>query len=166
MVLDDASLATLFHEGRTHNKWTDQPVTDDELRTLYDLVKMGPTSANTSPARFVFVRTQYGKEKLRPALSALDRPLAQARLLIALEQRRVLSFVHIVIAIELLILCLDLWCAIEALTKICHRALMLSQFSPQSGDIDVYFVEFELHALIDGIVAGAARGDRTGIAAP
>ena len=70
MALDDTALATLFHEGRTHNKWTDQPVTDDELRTLYDLVKMGPTSANTSPARFVFLRTQYAKEKLRPALSA------------------------------------------------------------------------------------------------
>jgi 3-hydroxypropanoate dehydrogenase len=70
MALDDATLAALFHDGRTHNKWTDQPVTDDELRTLYDLLKMGPTSANCSPGRFLFVRTQYAKEKLRPALSA------------------------------------------------------------------------------------------------
>jgi 3-hydroxypropanoate dehydrogenase len=69
MALDDAALDALFREAHTHNKWTDQPVTDDELRTLFDLLKMGPTSANTSPARFVFVRTQYGKEKLRPALS-------------------------------------------------------------------------------------------------
>jgi 3-hydroxypropanoate dehydrogenase len=69
MALDDAALDLLFREAHTHNKWTDQPVTDDELRTLFDLLKMGPTSANTSPARFVFVRTPHGKEKLRPALS-------------------------------------------------------------------------------------------------
>ena len=69
MALDDAALDTLFREARTHNKWTDQPVSDDELRALFDLLKMGPTSANTSPARFLFLRTQYAKEKLRPALS-------------------------------------------------------------------------------------------------
>ena len=70
MPLDEAALDALFHEARTHNKWTDEPVTDDELRRLFDLLKMGPTSANTSPARFLFLRTQYAKEKLRPALSA------------------------------------------------------------------------------------------------
>src|SRR5271168_4670020 len=70
MTLDDSALDAVFREARTHNKWLDQPVTDDELRTLFNLLKMGPTSANTSPARFVFLRTQYAKEKLRPALSA------------------------------------------------------------------------------------------------
>ena len=69
MALDDAALDALFREAHTHNKWTDQPVTDDELRTLYDLLKMAPPSANTSPGRFLFLRTQYAKEKLRPALS-------------------------------------------------------------------------------------------------
>jgi 3-hydroxypropanoate dehydrogenase len=69
MALDDAALDALFREAHTHNKWTDQPVTDDELRTLFDLLKMAPTSANTSPGRFLFLRTQYAKEKLRPALS-------------------------------------------------------------------------------------------------
>ena len=64
----DADL--LFNEARTHNGWTDQPVSDEELTNLYDLTKMGPTSANCSPARFVFVRSAEGKEKLRPSLSS------------------------------------------------------------------------------------------------
>ena len=78
MPLDDAALAALFTEARTHNAWTDQPVTDDELRALFDLLKMGPTSANSSPARFLFVRTPEAKEKLRPALSAgnVDKTMA------------------------------------------------------------------------------------------
>jgi 3-hydroxypropanoate dehydrogenase len=69
-ALDDASLDRLFRTARTQNKWKDLPVPDALLGQLYDLVKMGPTSANCCPARFVFVRTVAGKEKLRPALSA------------------------------------------------------------------------------------------------
>lgn len=68
--LDNKALAALFTEARTHNGWTDQPVSDEELIKLYDLTKMGPTSANCSPARFVFVRSAEGKEKLRPSLSS------------------------------------------------------------------------------------------------
>lgn len=69
-ALDDTALDQLFRTARTHNKWQDRPVSDETLRQLYDLVKMAPTSANASPARFVFIRTREGKEKLRPALSA------------------------------------------------------------------------------------------------
>ena len=69
-VLDAAALATLFTEARTHNGWTAEPVTDAQLRQLYDIARMGPTSANCSPARFVFVRTPEGKARLKPALSA------------------------------------------------------------------------------------------------
>ena len=69
MAIDSAALDTLFRDARTHGKWTDAPVSDDTLRELYDLLKLGPTSGNGSPGRFVFVRTQEGKEKLRPALS-------------------------------------------------------------------------------------------------
>ena len=68
--LDNKALAALFTEARTHNGWTDQPVSDEELTNIYDLTKMGPTSANCSPARFVFVRSAEGKEKLRPSLSS------------------------------------------------------------------------------------------------
>ena len=60
----------LFTEARTQNSWTADPVGDDVLHELYELTKMGPTSANCSPARFVFLRTPEAKERLRPALSA------------------------------------------------------------------------------------------------
>ncbi|MEB0109802.1 malonic semialdehyde reductase [Variovorax sp. RTB1] len=68
-TLDHATLATLFTEARTHNGWTDAPVSDELLKSVYDLTRMAPTSANCSPARFVFVRTPEGKAKLSPALS-------------------------------------------------------------------------------------------------
>ena len=61
---------SLFTHARTHNGWLDKPVRDEQLREIYDLLKMGPTSANCSPARIVFVRTAEGKTKLRPALSS------------------------------------------------------------------------------------------------
>jgi len=67
--LDDAALDQLFRTARTHNKWLDRPVPDSLIRQLYDLLKMGPTSANSCPGRFVFIRTPEGKAKLKPALS-------------------------------------------------------------------------------------------------
>jgi 3-hydroxypropanoate dehydrogenase len=70
MTLEAAAHDLLFREARTHNKWRDKPVTDVQIYELYNLLKFGPTSANSSPARFVWIRTPEGKEKLRPALSA------------------------------------------------------------------------------------------------
>lgn len=67
--LDAAALNQLFLDARTHNAWTDEPVSEDTLRRLYDLAKMGPTSANSQPMRVVFITSPEGKEKLRPALS-------------------------------------------------------------------------------------------------
>jgi len=77
-ALDEHALAQLFTDARTHNGWTDEPVSDDLLRQLHALTRMGPTSANCSPARFVFVRTPEGKARLAPALSKgnLDKTLA------------------------------------------------------------------------------------------
>ena len=69
-MLDDKALDTIFRDARTHNGWQDKPVTDEKLRDLYEVMKWGPTSANSQPGRIVFVRTQEGKERLRPALSA------------------------------------------------------------------------------------------------
>jgi 3-hydroxypropanoate dehydrogenase len=69
MALDDAALDALFRTARTQNKWTDRPVSDAALRSLFDLLKYAPTSVNSSPARFVFVRTPEGKAKLKEALS-------------------------------------------------------------------------------------------------
>ncbi len=70
MTIDAGTLDALFREARTHNAWTDRPVTDDDLRAVFDLMKWAPTSANCEPARFVFVRGAEAKERLRPALSA------------------------------------------------------------------------------------------------
>ncbi|HET6608025.1 MAG TPA: malonic semialdehyde reductase [Rhodopila sp.] len=70
MTIDTAGHDLLFREARTHNKWKSDPVSDETLHELYDLLKWGPTSANSSPARFVFVRSKEGKEKLAPALSS------------------------------------------------------------------------------------------------
>lgn len=69
-AITQSALKTLFTEARTHNGWQDIPVSDEQLREIYDLMKWGPTSANCSPARIVFVRTPEGKEKLAPALSS------------------------------------------------------------------------------------------------
>lgn len=55
--LGNDALDVLFLKARTHNVWLDKPVSDDLLHQLYDLVKYGPTSANTCPARIIFVRT-------------------------------------------------------------------------------------------------------------
>jgi 3-hydroxypropanoate dehydrogenase len=68
--LDAASLDRLFREARTLSKWTAKQVSDEDLRALYDLLKMGPTSANCSPARFAFLRNPWSKDRLKPALSA------------------------------------------------------------------------------------------------
>ncbi|WP_420475832.1 malonic semialdehyde reductase [Noviherbaspirillum sp. ST9] len=63
-MLNDTALQTLFTDARTHNGWRDKPVTDEQLKQLYDLLKWGPTSANCSPARIVFVKSPEAKEKL------------------------------------------------------------------------------------------------------
>ena len=68
-LLNAAALDQLFRTARTQNAFLDTPVSEDLLRELYDLVKWGPTAANGSPARFVFVTTAEGMEKLKPALS-------------------------------------------------------------------------------------------------
>jgi len=68
-ALGDDALNELFREARTHSAWLDKPVSDEILRQLYELMKWGPTSANGSPARLVFLRTPEAKERLRPALA-------------------------------------------------------------------------------------------------
>lgn len=68
--LSKTALAQLFTDAHTHVSWQDKTIPDDVLRQLYDLTKMGPTSANCCPARFVFVCSKEAKEKLKPALSS------------------------------------------------------------------------------------------------
>ncbi|WP_367916788.1 nitroreductase family protein, partial [Leadbetterella sp. DM7] len=71
-------LDVLFRNARTQNGFLPGPVTDEQLRALYDVLKWAPTTMNTQPMRIVFVRTAEGKEKLRPALSPgnLDKTMA------------------------------------------------------------------------------------------
>lgn len=69
----------LFSEARTHNGWTDAPVSDQQLHDLYDLMKWGPTSANCSPARLIFVRSAAAKEQLVTCMGEKNQPkVAQA----------------------------------------------------------------------------------------
>ena len=63
------SLQTLFTEARSQNGWSDRPVSDDQVRQIYDLAKWGPTSLNSSPARVVIVRSSAAKAMLKEALS-------------------------------------------------------------------------------------------------
>ena len=75
--LDDAALDLIFRRARTHNAFGGE-VTEADVRAIYELVKMGPTTANSQPARFVFLRTREARERLRPALSSgnLEKTLA------------------------------------------------------------------------------------------
>jgi nitroreductase len=68
--VDDAGLDILFRQARTHNGWDGRPVTDAELHEVYELMKWGPTSANCSPLRILFLRSPEAKARLLPAMSA------------------------------------------------------------------------------------------------
>ncbi len=68
MALEQTALDLLFNDARTYSYWRDEPVADDTLQRLYELLRMAPTSGNCSPARFVFVRSAEAKARLKPAL--------------------------------------------------------------------------------------------------
>jgi 3-hydroxypropanoate dehydrogenase len=68
-TLDPAALDQLFLTARTQNGWLPTPVDDGQLRRIYDIMKMGPTSANSCPARLLFLRTAEAKARLLPALT-------------------------------------------------------------------------------------------------
>lgn len=65
--------AQLFTEARTQNGYLDRPVSDQTLRELYELVKWGPTAANSTPARFAFVRSDEARQRLLPCLNPGNR---------------------------------------------------------------------------------------------
>ncbi|MEM9011135.1 MAG: malonic semialdehyde reductase [Pseudomonadota bacterium] len=68
------SLRLLLTEARTHYGWQDRPVTDDQLRRIYDIAKMGPTSMNQQPMRLIFIRSAEAKKRLEPLLMEGNRP--------------------------------------------------------------------------------------------
>ncbi len=63
-TLSDEALDLIFREARTYNGWLDKPVTDEQIHQIYELLKMGPTSANQQPARFVWCKSQESRERL------------------------------------------------------------------------------------------------------
>ena len=67
-AVNDEGLDIIFRQARSQNKWQDKPVSDTILRAVYDLMKWGPTSANCSPARIVFLKTAEAKQRLVPHL--------------------------------------------------------------------------------------------------
>src|SRR5205807_9754516 len=69
-VLSNEALDLIFRQARTHSVWLNKPVEDALLKQVYDLAKMGPTSANMCPMRVVFVKSKEAKEKLKPFLDA------------------------------------------------------------------------------------------------
>jgi 3-hydroxypropanoate dehydrogenase len=73
-ALSDHSLDQIFRSARTFNGWADRPVEDATVREIYDLLKWGPTSANCSPARFVWVRNADGKATLAGLAAELNKP--------------------------------------------------------------------------------------------
>ena len=67
--LSEEALKQILTEARTHNVWLPESVSDESLAKVYDLMKWGPTSANSSPARIVFVKSKEAKEKLLLCIS-------------------------------------------------------------------------------------------------
>ena len=65
-LLDDQALDVIFRTARTPRTWLEQPVSEEQLRALYDLMRWGPTSLNSFPIRIVFITTQAAKERLKP----------------------------------------------------------------------------------------------------
>lgn len=73
-TLSPDAVALILTEARSHYAWRDEPVTDDQIHAMYDMVKMGSTSMNGCPARFVFVKSQEGKERLAKSLKPANVP--------------------------------------------------------------------------------------------
>ena len=86
-AINDDAIDRLFRNARTFGTFRDQPVPDEMLRRVYDLACMAPTSANSNPGRFVFVRSPEAKARLAAALSAgnLDKTMAPVTALVAYD---------------------------------------------------------------------------------
>lgn len=76
--LNQEALNVLFLNARTFSAWQSRPVADDMLKRLYEMVRMGPTSANSQPVRLVFVKSPAAKERLKPAVAEFNIPKVMA----------------------------------------------------------------------------------------
>jgi nitroreductase len=77
-IVNDAGLDIIFREARTRNSWLERPVSHALMQAVYDLMKWGPTSANCSPARFVFIESRQAKERLLPFLTGNNKDKTMA----------------------------------------------------------------------------------------
>jgi len=93
--MDENALDVIFLEARTHAAWLNKPVDDELLHRMYDLAKLGPTSANTCPMRVVFVKSAAAKERLKPGLAPgnLDKTMAAPVTAIAAMDTRFYEFI-------------------------------------------------------------------------
>jgi 3-hydroxypropanoate dehydrogenase len=94
-VVSDSALDRLLRKARSFNDFTAQPVTDAELRALYELAKWGPTTANSQPQRIVFVRSAAAKERLQPALSSQNKNKAAGAPVVAIMAYDMRFFEHL-----------------------------------------------------------------------
>jgi 3-hydroxypropanoate dehydrogenase len=83
-ALDDKALDLIFREARTRNGWADIPVSDDQIKAIYDLFKWGPTAVNSTPARVVWVTSPEAKARLEPLLSEGNRAKTMAAPVVAI----------------------------------------------------------------------------------
>ncbi|MEU6483179.1 malonic semialdehyde reductase [Streptomyces sp. NPDC046887] len=84
LVLDAAAQDLLFREARTANTFTDEPVTEEQIQAVYDLVKYGPTAFNQTPLRVVLVRSAEARERLVPLMAEGNQPKTAAAPLVAI----------------------------------------------------------------------------------
>ena len=83
-IVPDAALDVLFRKARSYGTFAPEPVSDAQLRAIYEVAKHGPTTANSQPQRIVFVRDQAAKQRLAPALSAVNREKTLAAPVVAI----------------------------------------------------------------------------------
>jgi nitroreductase len=84
LVLDAAAQDLLFREARTANTFTGEPVTDEQVQAIYDLVKYGPTASNQCPLRITLVRSAEARERLVPYMAEANRPKTATAPLVAI----------------------------------------------------------------------------------
>lgn len=72
--LDETGLDLLFRNARSYNRWLPVPISDDDIRKIYELAKLGPTSTNSNPARFIWARSSDAKEKLAACVMEPNKP--------------------------------------------------------------------------------------------
>ena len=82
--ISDAALDTLFRKARSYGSFADEPVSDAQLHAIYEIMKHGPTTANSQPQRIVFLRSAQAKQRLAPALSTINREKTLAAPVVAI----------------------------------------------------------------------------------